>query len=149
MFGNNKKKENTQSSINNTTPNSNALNSLVKGTVVEGTISSESDIRIDGTIKGQLTCSAKVIIGPSGFVDGEITCENALVEGRFVGTLKVKGLLHVKETANISGDISMDKFIVDPGAVLNGTCNMGGNATSNGSRAKQEKEAVGKKAASK
>ena len=33
---------------------SHSLNSLVQGTVIEGVIKSESDIRVDGAIKGKL-----------------------------------------------------------------------------------------------
>ena len=144
MFGNNKKKETAQNNSSTAAPSSNALNSLVKGTHVEGVISSESDIRIDGSIKGTLTCKAKVIIGPSGLVDGEITCENALIEGQFVGDIKVSGLLHIKEAANVSGQVATGKLIVDPGAVFNVTCDMGNQ--SGGFRASGEKEVVAKKA---
>ena len=64
MFGSKKAVETNNNAL--TAPNSMALNSLVKGTIVEGTVSSESDIRIDGNIKGTLTCKAKVIVGPTG-----------------------------------------------------------------------------------
>jgi len=122
MFGLNKKTEETKST--NTFTNPNALNSLVKGTVLEGTISSENDIRIDGIIKGILTCKAKVIIGPTGFIDGEVRCENAIIEGKFEGNLKVNDLLHVKETANVNGDIKTNKLVVQSGAIFNVVCNM-------------------------
>ncbi len=105
-------------------PDSNALNSLVKGTLVEGTVKAESDIRVDGTIKGTLTCNAKVIIGPSGIIEGDIVCENAVIEGKFNGQLRVTDLLSVKETAEVIGDIITDKLLVQPGAIFNVTCNM-------------------------
>ena len=107
---------------------SHSLNSLVQGTVVEGVIKSESDIRVDGTIKGKLFCNAKVIIGPTGFVDGEIKCKNAVIEGKFEGKLDVDELLNIKESANINGDVSTGKLVVQPGAIFNVTCNMGGGA---------------------
>ena len=83
MFGskNTKKKETKGSSIMPTST-SHSLNSLVQGTTVEGTVKSESDIRVDGTIKGNLHCKSKVIIGPTGKVEGEVRCENAVVEGQ-------------------------------------------------------------------
>ena len=136
MFGNNKKKENTQNNVSTSTPNAHGLNSLVKGTTVEGSITSDSDVRIDGTIKGTLNCKAKVIIGPSGYVDGEITCENALIEGRFTGKIRVNGLLTVRETADVNGDIKTIKLQVDPGAQFNVTCDMG-NHSSTGNRASE------------
>ena len=104
------------------------LNSLVKDTQVEGTIHSESDIRIDGTLKGELHCKSKVIIGPTGFVSGEVHCRNAVVEGRFEGTLQVKEVLNVRETADVSGEVTTNKLIVQSGAVFNVSCSMGSGA---------------------
>ena len=49
------------------------LNSLVKGTHIEGKIKAPSDIRIEGTLDGDLDCQAKVIIGPSGVINGTVT----------------------------------------------------------------------------
>jgi cytoskeletal protein CcmA (bactofilin family) len=120
MFNSNKKLEAT-----NNIPSSGTLNSLVQGTVVEGTIRTESDIRIDGTIKGDLTCTAKVIIGPTGYVEGKVKCVNAIIEGRFEGILHVEDLLNVREAANVVGDINCGKLMVATGAVFNVSCDMG------------------------
>ena len=126
MFGTNGKKETKMSAI--TTPTSvHALNSIVAGTMVDGTIECESDIRIDGKLKGSLNCDGKVIIGPSGFVDGDIRCEHAVIEGKFEGLLIVKDTLNVKENAHIKGDINTDKLVVHSGASFNVNCNMGKN----------------------
>lgn len=124
MFGS-KKKENPTSKNTLPSSTSNSLNSLVKGTKVEGTVSSESDIRIDGTIIGTLTCKAKVIIGPSGVVEGDVKCENAVIEGRFEGNLDVAQLLTIKEAAVVNGDVKTNKLLVQSGAVFNVSCRMG------------------------
>ncbi len=128
MFGSKKPEEKTILSNGRLNTNllseSNALNSLVKGTFVEGHISAESDIRVDGTIKGTLICQAKVIIGPSGFIDGEIKCRNAVIEGKFSGKLRVEDMLSVKDTAEVVGDVQTDKLSVQSGAVFNVTCTM-------------------------
>lgn len=105
---------------------SHSLNSLVEGTDVEGTIQSQSDIRVDGKIKGTLTCSAKVIIGPNGFIEGEIKCQNAVIEGRFQGNLNVRELLNIRETAVVAGEVSYGKLIVQSGAVINGSYKVSG-----------------------
>jgi cytoskeletal protein CcmA (bactofilin family) len=126
MFGSNKKKETTKTSNIMPSSTSHSLNSLVEGTTVEGTIQSQSDIRVDGTIKGTLTCNAKVIIGPNGFIEGEIKCQNAVVEGRFQGQLNVRELLNIRETAVVSGEVSYGKLIVQSGAVINGSYKVSG-----------------------
>src|SRR5215207_1427706 len=111
MFGSTKESDDSKKS----TPigsSSNALNALVKGTVVEGTVRCENDLRVDGTIKGNLTCLAKVIIGPTGAVEGEIRCQNAVIEARFKGVLHVDELLNVRETADVEGEITTNKLLV-------------------------------------
>ncbi len=127
MFGGNNKKETSKGKPSGAVAtSSHSLNSLVQGTMVEGTVKSESDIRIDGAIKGKLFCDAKVIIGPTGVVEGQIRCQNAVIEGKFEGTLEVTELLNIRETAKISGEVTTDKLIVQSGAVFNVTCSMGG-----------------------
>lgn len=104
---------------------SNSINSIVHGTELQGTIKAASDIRIDGMLKGNLDCKGKVIIGPTGTVDGDIQCENAVVEGYFSGLLIVSELLHVRETAKIEGDVHTKKLIVQSGSSFNVSCKMG------------------------
>ncbi len=128
MFGN-KKIDPVQSKGNNSmSPGNVALNSLVKGTLIEGTVSSESDIRIDGNLKGTLICKAKVILGPSGVIEGEIKCVSAVIEGKFKGTLYVEELLQIRETADVTGDVYTNKLNVQPGANFNGAVKMANEA---------------------
>lgn len=100
--------------------------------MIKGDIKAESDIRIDGKIDGTLNCSSKVIIGPTGVVEGEIICVNAVIEGRFDGNLVVQETLSLKETAIINGDASYDKLIVQQGAVINAAIKQNKSSGNNG-----------------
>ncbi len=122
MFGNTKKKASDSMTNQNS---SSAINTLVGGTHVEGTIVSKSDIRIDGVVEGVLQCSGKLIIGAEGKVEGEATCQNAVIEGNFRGTLIVTESLDVRENANVVGEIKTGKLNVQAGAIFNGNCDMG------------------------
>jgi cytoskeletal protein CcmA (bactofilin family) len=127
MFGNNNGKDTPAKAKTGSVPapGGHSLNSISQGTVVEGTINAKNDIRIDGTIKGKLDCAAKVIIGPTGFIEGEVSCDNAVIEGKFSGTLRVREMLNLRETAVVDGDISTGKLTVQPGCVFNVNCSMG------------------------
>jgi cytoskeletal protein CcmA (bactofilin family) len=125
MFGNSKNDQNNKTNGIISTASTTSSNSLVQGTSVEGTLQADKDIRIDGTLRGTLHCKGKVIIGPTGFITGDITCENAVIEGRFEGVLIVGDVLHVKETAKIEGDVSTSKLVVQPGSIFNVKCKMG------------------------
>ncbi|MBT8191459.1 MAG: polymer-forming cytoskeletal protein [Saprospiraceae bacterium] len=120
MFGNTKKSgsENMQSSTT-------GINTLVSGTTVEGTITAQNDIRIDGVVDGILNCKGKLIIGQEGRVEGQATCQNAVIEGNFQGSLTVQDVLDVRENANVVGDIKTGKLNIQQGAIFNGNCDMG------------------------
>src|SRR5690625_6704437 len=55
-------------------------NIIISTTSVEGSVIAENDFRIDGSFKGNLNCTAKVIIGEEGKFEGDITCENAVID---------------------------------------------------------------------
>ena len=121
MFGNNKNKDAAKTGSIIPSAASHSLNSLVQGTVVEGKVKASTDIRIDGTIKGDLVCDSKVIIGPSGTIEGTVKCQNAVIEGSFNGILIVSELLNIRETAKVVGEVSYGKLIVQSGAVISGS----------------------------
>lgn len=104
---------------------SNSPNTLVRGTIVEGKIKSRNDIRIEGRVIGSIKCESKVIIGASGYVEGDVNCKNAVIEGELRGDITVNETLKLEKSAKVEGKISTLKFIVAPGAVFNGTCKMG------------------------
>ena len=122
----NSKKEVLEMSSNNRDNHSSGINSLGIGTSITGDLAAKSDIRIDGSLNGNLKCSGKVILGPKGSIKGEIQCENAVIEGSIDGILKVNDHLQVMQTAKIIGEISTNKLTVQSGAVFNVKCDMGG-----------------------
>ena len=102
----------------------NSQNRIAQGTIVTGDITSEAGFRVDGEIKGTLKTPAKVVIGANGKIDGTLECGSADVEGSFSGILKVAGLLSLKNTAAISGEVETRKLSIDPDATFNATCSM-------------------------
>ena len=136
---NNPKSKSKSKSDNYSSPTtSGSNNSIVNGTKLEGTVNANNDIRIDGELIGKLYCKGRVIIGPEGYVDGEIDCQNAIIEGKFTGNLKVTELLNVKENAKIQGEVVTGKILIQSGAVFNGTCSMGGQKMQSPSKKKEE-----------
>lgn len=99
-------------------------NVIAKKTVITGDIKSEGDFRIDGTLEGNLKTKGKVIIGAAGYVNGDIEALNADIEGEISGKLQVEKTLTVKAIANISGEVTVGKLSIEPGATFNASCIM-------------------------
>lgn len=102
----------------------NTINLIGVGTEIKGDIESTGDIRIDGSLKGNLRTKGKVVIGNTGLIKGEVFCKNSDVEGKVEGKINVNELLSLKATSSILGDISARRLAIEPGAKFTGNCNM-------------------------
>ena len=103
-----------------------ALNVLAVGTAIKGSIVTESDFRLDGRIEGDISCKGKLVVGPKGYIKGNILSASAEILGEVEGTVKVKEKLIFKSTSVIKGDVFIQILEIEPGARFNGTCTMSG-----------------------
>jgi cytoskeletal protein CcmA (bactofilin family) len=127
MFNSKSKSENSEENV----PASASM--IGAGTTLKGDITSNGDLRIDGTLKGNVIGSAKVIIGANGVVEGDISGQQADIMGKVTGSIRMKELLQLKNGSVVEGNISAAKLQVEPAATFNGQCHMNGN---NGSESK-------------
>ena len=117
--------------------NSNSATLVSAGTTLNGDLRSENDLRVDGTIQGNVYCSAKIIIGATGVVHGNIECLQADISGKIVGDIEARELLQLHDKCEVEGNIKASKLQVEPTAIFNGRCQM------------NEQHATGKKATGK
>ena len=109
----------------------NGVNSIVSGTEITGDIKSSGDIRIDGTLVGNLMAKGKVVVGETGKVKGEINCKSSDVLGTVEGKVMVSELLSLKSTCKVNGDLITNKLAIEPGCKFTGNCNMSGEKSLN------------------
>jgi cytoskeletal protein CcmA (bactofilin family) len=121
MFNSKSKSENEETNL----PASASM--IGAGTTLKGDITSNGDLRIDGTLKGNIIGSAKVIIGANGVVEGDMSGQQADIMGKVTGSIKVKDLLQLKNGSQVNGNISAGKLQVEPSATFNGQCHMSAN----------------------
>ncbi len=109
------------------TNNGNGATLISSGTTLKGDISSNSDLRIDGTVIGNIHSAAKIIIGSSGVVEGDISGNQADVTGKVSGNVRAKELLQLRGESVVTGNLYAGKLQVEPTATFNGQCHMGAN----------------------
>jgi cytoskeletal protein CcmA (bactofilin family) len=97
------------------------------GTKLKGDISSSSDLRIDGTVLGNIHSTAKIVIGSSGIVEGDISGNQADIVGKVSGNIHTKELLQLRGESVVTGNLFAGKLQVEPTATFNGQCHMGAN----------------------
>ncbi|MFO8146618.1 MAG: bactofilin family protein [Bacteroidota bacterium] len=101
-------------------------NRISAGTVITGDIEAKGGFRVEGTLKGTLKTSGKVVISKGGFIQGDLECQNADFEGKFSGKLNVQETLTLRSSAVIEGEVISGKLSIEPGAAFNATCEMKG-----------------------
>jgi cytoskeletal protein CcmA (bactofilin family) len=97
------------------------------GTTIKGDISSNSDLRIDGAINGNIHSSAKIVIGANGVVEGDIFGTQADIVGKVSGNIRTKELLQLRGESVVVGNLYAGKLQIEPTATFNGQCHMGTN----------------------
>ncbi|MBC7510069.1 MAG: polymer-forming cytoskeletal protein [Ferruginibacter sp.] len=108
------------------TPNG-SITIIGAGTIINGNIESTGDIRIDGTLVGNINAKAKILIGADGVVEGSIKGRQADVMGKVTGQMDIREVLQLRGKCNVDGDIYAGKLEVEPTATFNGRCHMGAN----------------------
>ena len=89
-----------------------SYNMIGVGTTITGNVQVKGDFRIDGSLIGNIECSGKLTIGASGFIEGQIVCQNAENSGIIKGNIEVSELLFLKDNSNFHGDILTVKIAV-------------------------------------
>lgn len=86
--------------------------------IIEGSVTSQGVIRLEGTVHGDLHCSA-LVVETAGSVDGNIKAETVNVHGRVEGTIHGDSVM-LHSSAFVEGDIYHQGIGIDMGAQYDG-----------------------------
>ena len=101
------------------------LNTLIgKGSVLEGKLTVNSNLRVDGKIIGDVKTTDSLVIGKQGEVEGEIIAKNAVVGGKVLGKINASGKVVLESNAIFKGEMKAARLVIDDGAVFDGQCTM-------------------------
>lgn len=88
--------------------------------VVNGTLTSNGDIQIDGRVEGDVYSSG-LVIGENAFINGEVVADDVTVRGRIEGSIRARKVL-LAATSHVEGNILHEAFAVEAGAFFEGNC---------------------------
>ncbi|MBT9252450.1 MAG: polymer-forming cytoskeletal protein [Brockia lithotrophica] len=94
---------------------------LDASTRVEGTLTSEAAVRMDGSFRGEIHCQGELIVGPQGQVEGDARAQGAQISGRFRGKLIAEGTVVLRRGSRFEGELHYRDLVVEEGAHLVGT----------------------------
>ena len=91
---------------------------VAENLTVEGGISGEGEIHIDGIVRGDVRIG-KLTIGDTGHVEGSIFAEVVEARGRVIGAITAKQV-RLYGTCYVDGDITHEQLAMETGAFFQG-----------------------------
>jgi cytoskeletal protein CcmA (bactofilin family) len=98
---------------------------IAKGTVIEGKITTSENMRIDGTIRGEIVCEKRLVMDAGGFIKGNVAAATAAIKGKIEGKVVIQDTLHLLDSSHIKGEIKARQLKVEEGAKYEGQLNVG------------------------
>lgn len=95
-----------------------------QGTIFEGSIQTEANLRIEGEFHGDITSQAEVIIGEYAVTKADVNCLNLTIAGQLHGDITVNGRLIITPSGQLFGNAIVNSIIVQEGGGFNGQCFM-------------------------
>lgn len=97
---------------------------LSHGVNIEGKISSNGNVRIDGKVIGDVDVKGNLTLGSSSEVNGQIKAKNMTVSGKVEGTLNIEDKLTLESSSTIKGDLIAKVLVIEEGAKFDGKSSM-------------------------
>lgn len=110
-----------------TTPASGVQATLGAGSRVEGKLSFEGSVQIDGQIDGDIQAQESVMIGEKAIITATITAGTIIIKGKVTGDVTARTRVELQAPAKLTGNISTPSLVIHEGVVFEGHCAMGGD----------------------
>jgi cytoskeletal protein CcmA (bactofilin family) len=87
---------------------------------VYGSIVSEGEVQLDGSVEGDVR-AGQLTIGEEASVKGEVVAESVTVRGRVEGSVRAR-TVQLASTARVEGDVIHATLSIESGAFFDGQC---------------------------
>jgi cytoskeletal protein CcmA (bactofilin family) len=94
---------------------------LTRSLVIEGEITGQDDLLIDGEVRGKIRLhGGKLTIGPDGRVAAEIEAREVVVRGEVKGNISGQDRVQIGATGKMTGEIRTRLISIEEGAEVHG-----------------------------
>ncbi len=89
-------------------------------TTVTGNLETESAVKIDGTICGNITSAKEVILSETAFVQGDVKSGSLIIAGKLIGNVTAAEQLVIKSTGSLEGNAETGALVIEEGGSFSG-----------------------------
>jgi cytoskeletal protein CcmA (bactofilin family) len=98
---------------------------LGKGSRVEGKLTFEGSVQVDGQVDGEIQAQETVIIGESAVVSAQVVANTVIIKGKVNGDVTARKRVELRAPARLLGNIVTPSLTIQEGVIFEGHCTMG------------------------
>jgi cytoskeletal protein CcmA (bactofilin family) len=100
-------------------------NTIIGSTIViDGEISGDEDLVIQGTVKGKISLKESLYVESSGVVEADIDVQNVDIGGKVTGNIVASDKVELKADCRVVGDVRAPRILIADGASFKGNVDM-------------------------
>lgn len=97
-----------------------------RNSAFDGTFRSQRDIRVEGDLKGTVTCEGTLFVAEGASVMATVDAEHVSVAGDLSGEIRCRGRLHIMPSGRVRAKVTTASLVIQEGALYEGQLEMAG-----------------------
>ena len=93
---------------------------LGRGVRVRGRVNGDGDLRVEGSVEGELVISGGLTIEEGASVKGDVGASSVVVAGVLAGDVDSRGPVVIRATAKVEGNLGAAEVSIEEGASFAG-----------------------------
>src|SRR5262249_10348005 len=100
---------------------------------IQGELSAEEDVVIEGRVEGEISVTQSLKIGPGAQVNAEVKAQTVTIAGGVVGNVTAAERVELLPSGSLAGNSRAPKIVIAEGAQFKGSVDMGSKPVSGAS----------------
>lgn len=92
----------------------------------DGNFRSQKDLRIEGELKGAISCDGTIFVAEGASVSATIDAEHMQVAGDVSGEIRCRGRLQIMPSGQVRAKVTTGSLVIQEGAIYEGQLDMAG-----------------------
>lgn len=103
-----------------------AASLLDRHSVFDGNFRSQRDIRVEGEVKGNISCDGTLFVAEGASVSADVEAEHITVAGDLSGEIRCRGRLQILPSGRVRAKVTTGSLVIQEGAFYEGQLEMAG-----------------------
>src|SRR5215207_7890092 len=92
----------------------------------DGNFRSQRDLRVEGELKGTVTCEGTLFVSEGATIDAIVEAEHITVAGELTGEIRCRGRLQILPSGKVRANVATGSLVIQEGAIYEGQLEMAG-----------------------